>query len=95
MYNVIGIHKRTKEKIIIEPHMTEANAMKMCEAWGWMYDDGTDDGNNDGTDDGNDNTDDNFEFSDDAASGTGGIQLPLIPAPPASTEPETDGEAGE
>ena len=44
MYNVIGIHKVTKEKIIIEPHMTEAQAMKMCEAWGWMYDDGTENG---------------------------------------------------
>lgn len=44
MYNVIGIHKVTKEKIIIEPHMTEANAMKMCESWGWMYDDGTENG---------------------------------------------------
>ena len=43
-YNVIGIHKRTKRVIIIEPHMTEAQAMKMCEAWGWMYDDGTEDG---------------------------------------------------
>lgn len=44
MYNVIGTHKRTKKKIIIEPHMTEAQAMKMCEQWGWIYDDGTEDG---------------------------------------------------
>ena len=43
-FNVIGIHKRTRKKIIIEPHMTEAQAMKMCEAWGWMYDDGTENG---------------------------------------------------
>lgn len=40
MWNVIGIDKRTAGKIIIEPHMTEANAMKLCECWGWIYDDG-------------------------------------------------------
>lgn len=44
MYNVIGINKTTEHKIIIEPHMTEANAMKLCESWGWTYDDGTTNG---------------------------------------------------
>ena len=44
MYNVIGINKTTEQKIIIEPHMTEANAMKLCESWGWTYDDGTTNG---------------------------------------------------
>lgn len=39
-FNVVGYAKATKKKIIIEPHMTEAQAMKMCESWGWMYDDG-------------------------------------------------------
>lgn len=41
MWNVVGYERGNKEhKIIIEPHMTEAQAMKMCEAWGWFYDDG-------------------------------------------------------
>ena len=40
MYNVIGTEKGTNNTIIIEPNMTEAQAMKMCESWGWMYDDG-------------------------------------------------------
>lgn len=43
-FNVVGYTKATKQKIIIEPHLTEAQAMVMCESWGWMYDDGTDDG---------------------------------------------------
>lgn len=41
------------------------------------------------------NTDDDFEFSDDSASGTGGIHLPNIPAPPAATDPENGGESAE
>ena len=44
MWNVIGIHKQTKKKIVVEPHMTEAQAMKLCESWGWTYDDGTTNG---------------------------------------------------
>ena len=40
-FNVIGTAKATKQKIIIESHLTEAQAMIMCESWGWMYDDGT------------------------------------------------------
>lgn len=40
-FKVIGIAKATKQKIIIEPHLTEAQAMVICESWGWMYDDGT------------------------------------------------------
>ena len=44
MYNVVGINKTTEQKIIIEPHLTEAQALKLCEAWGWMYDDGTTNG---------------------------------------------------
>ena len=43
-FDVIGIHRRTRKEIIIEPHMTEPQAFKMCEEWGWFYDDGTDDG---------------------------------------------------
>lgn len=43
-FNVIGINKVTKKEIVIEPNMTEAQAMVMCESWGWMYDDGTDNG---------------------------------------------------
>lgn len=43
-FNVVGIHRRTGKEIIIEPHMSEAQALKMCEQWGWFYDDGTDDG---------------------------------------------------
>ena len=39
MFNVVGIEKGTDNKIIIEPNMTEAQAMKMCESWGWIYDD--------------------------------------------------------
>ena len=39
-FNVVGYTKATKQKIIIEPHLTEAQAMVMCESWGWMYDDG-------------------------------------------------------
>ena len=41
MFNVIGIEKGTDNKIIIEPNMTEAQAMKMCENWGWNYDYGS------------------------------------------------------
>ena len=44
MYNVIGTHKVTKKRMIIEPHMTETQALKMCESWGWTYDDGTTNG---------------------------------------------------
>ena len=40
MWNVVGYEKGTNKKIIIEPHMTEAQAFKMCEMWGWTYDDG-------------------------------------------------------
>ena len=40
MFNVVGIEKGTDNKIIIEPNMTEPQAMKMCESWGWSYDDG-------------------------------------------------------
>ena len=43
-FNVIGTSRKNGSKIIIEPHLTEAQAMKMCESWGWMYDDGTDKG---------------------------------------------------
>jgi len=43
-FNVVGIHRGTGKEIIIEPHMTEAQALKMCESWGWMYDDGTENG---------------------------------------------------
>lgn len=39
-YNVVGIAKGSDSKIIIEPHMTEPQALKMCESWGWVYDDG-------------------------------------------------------
>ena len=39
-YNVVGYERETKRKIMIEPHMTEAQAFKMCESWGWFYDDG-------------------------------------------------------
>ena len=54
-------------------------------------------GDNTGDDSGNtEDAEDDFEYSDDTTSGTGGIPLPIIPAPPASTEPEADGEsAGE
>lgn len=40
MYNVIGRDRKTGKEIMIEPHMTEANAVKFCEMWGWFYDDG-------------------------------------------------------
>lgn len=43
-FNVVGIHKTTKKEIVIESHMTESQAMVMCEQWGWTYDDGTNDG---------------------------------------------------
>ena len=39
-FNVVGYERETKKKIIVEPHMTEAQAFKMCESWGWFYDDG-------------------------------------------------------
>ena len=42
MFNVIGTERKTKRKIIIESHLTEAKAVWMCECWGWMYDDGKD-----------------------------------------------------
>ncbi len=40
-WNVVGYERGNKDhKIIIEPHLTEAQALKMCEMWGWFYDDG-------------------------------------------------------
>ena len=42
MFNVIGTERKTKRKIIIESHLTEAKAVWICECWGWMYDDGKD-----------------------------------------------------
>jgi hypothetical protein len=41
MFNVIAINKRTREEHVEEVFRTEAEALKMCEAWGWSYDDGT------------------------------------------------------
>lgn len=41
MFNVIAINKRTREEHVKEVFRTEAEALKMCEEWGWSYDDGT------------------------------------------------------
>ncbi len=39
-YKVIGIHKKTAKKIVIEAERTREQAIKSCEEWGWVYDDG-------------------------------------------------------
>ena len=41
MFNVVGKNLITGKTIMIEPHLTETQAMKMCEAWGWTDDDGS------------------------------------------------------
>lgn len=40
MFNVIGINKRTEQEIMILPNVTEEEAERTCEEWGWIYDDG-------------------------------------------------------
>lgn len=40
MYRVIATAKGTKETIILESGLTEKQALKFCESWGWSYDDG-------------------------------------------------------
>lgn len=39
-YNVIGIGKASGRRILILPDVTEGQAKKFCEEWGWSYDDG-------------------------------------------------------
>lgn len=39
-FNVVITKKGTKEQSILESNLTEAKAEKMCEEWGWSYDDG-------------------------------------------------------
>ncbi len=40
LYNVIITRRTDGSKSILEYNITEAQAEKMCEEWGWMYDDG-------------------------------------------------------
>lgn len=37
---VIAIDKQTHERIVLEDDLTEAQAERFCEMWGWSYDDG-------------------------------------------------------
>lgn len=39
MYNIIITNRRTGEQSILESNLTEQQAEKMCEEWGWMYSD--------------------------------------------------------
>ena len=40
MYNLIITNRKTGERSILEEGLTERQAEKECEEWGWMYDDG-------------------------------------------------------
>lgn len=40
LYNLVITRKADGEQSILEHNITEAQAEKMCEQWGWSYDDG-------------------------------------------------------
>ena len=40
LYNLVITRKSNGEKSVLEYAITEAQAEKMCEQWGWTYDDG-------------------------------------------------------
>lgn len=39
-YRIIATLKGTEKTIILESGLTEKQAEKFCEMWGWSYDDG-------------------------------------------------------
>ena len=40
MYNLLITNRKTGEITILETDLTERQAERECEQWGWMYDDG-------------------------------------------------------
>ena len=40
MYNIIITNRRTGEQSILMSNLTEQQAEKECEEWGWMFSDG-------------------------------------------------------
>lgn len=34
---VVAVNKRTREETILEENLTEKQAWKFCEEWGWNY----------------------------------------------------------
>ncbi len=40
MFAVIGMRKKSCEEIVIENGLSRTAAEKICEQWGWSYDDG-------------------------------------------------------
>lgn len=35
--DVVAINKKTRQEIVLETGLTEAQAWSFCEAWGWIY----------------------------------------------------------